>query len=131
MKLLIKKATQPGRLGTINFTLYTRLQVDQRELSLLDGCNLLNEPILQQKPDTKTDGVVGTLFALSESKNAKVHHIIEGHTFTCERLDELVELETLLKNASINLQQYLAMAASFDQEEVFDLEELVDAGEVG
>lgn len=129
MKLLIKKATRPGRLGTITFELYTRLQVDQDELSLLDKCNLLNESIFQ-KTQAKTDGVVNTLFALSESQSAKVHHIIEGYTFTCERLEELVALESELKQSSVNLQQYLAMAASFDQEEVFDLEELLEAGEV-
>jgi len=128
MKLLIKKTTIPGRLGTVKFELYTRLQVDQAELSLLDQCNLLNESIFQ-KPQTKTDGVVDTLFTLSESHNAKVHHIIEGYTFTCERLDELISLESELKQSSINLQQYLIMAASFDQEEVFDLEEMVEADE--
>lgn len=125
MKLLIKKHSKERRFGVLAFLIYVRLEVSEAELSWLDKCNLFNEPVLQPEK-IKGDGLLKTLFELSENKRARVHDLIEGHTFVCSRLDELMALENELVESTVALQRYVTIAESFGSEEVIDLAQLVE-----
>ena len=125
MKLLQKKSTVKRRLGVLAFKIYARLEVTEDELALLNQCNLLNDAAFSPEK-VQADGLLGTIFSLAENKQAKVHHLINGHEFTCTRLEEVVALEAQLHESALALQNYVLIAASFDQEEVFDLEKLLE-----
>jgi len=120
MKLLLKKSRTNKHFGTIGFALYARLQVSQDELRQLDECNLLAEPVLSP-PQGNPSNALAALFEHLEHQQAKLHQLIEGHRFECERVDELLLLEEQLTQSALGLERYLILADSFEQEQVIDL----------
>lgn len=126
MKLLLKRSRVSGRLRTVKFHLYVRVQCDDEELELLDLCNLMQDVLVFHEKEKGNGGTLDKLFALSENKQLKVYDLIEGYTFICERLDELLPIEEQLKKTCLSLQAQLDLAASFGSEEVLDLKKLVE-----
>jgi len=126
MKLLLKRSLVPARIRTVKFHLYVRAQCDDAELDLLDRCNLMTDVLTLHEKEKGDGGTLDKLFALSENTELRVYDLIEGHTFSCERLDELLLIEEQLKKSSLALQKQLDLAASFGSEEVLDLKKLAE-----
>ena len=50
--------------------------------------------------------------------------LINGTTFTCKNVAELLEIEEQVKEAAVNLRRYLYAASGFGGEEVIDVDAL-------
>ena len=79
-----------------------------------------------EKEDGKNNTFINTAWSVFENKRLSVGKLITGYELHSDYVTDILEIEEIIKTASINLQKYLDIAATYGGEEVIDMRKLVD-----
>ncbi len=126
MKLLIRRDPKLGTMGKQKYVLSIHAQLSGAEATLVRS-NKLDGEMLLYFEGTAADksGSAGAMLRVMRDVNLTVGKLIEGVTFTCDNLGQLLGVETQALEAAQNLQRYLTAAATFGGEVVVDLDEAI------
>ena len=135
MKLLIRRDQKTGFTGKQKYTLYVRAQLTEVEASIVRQNRLENELLLYFDKDEHTfgfarrakeeGGFMGLAMRLLRDVSLTVGKLIEGATFTCDNVGQLLSVETEATTAAKNLKRYLIAAATFGGEEALDIDKAI------
>lgn len=135
MKLLIQRNQKSGFTGKAKYTLYVRAQLTDAEAEIVRRNRLENELLLYFDRDEHKSGFArsakdeggfwGMAMRMMRDVALTVAALIQGETFTCDNVGQLlsVEAETLI--AAKNLKRYIQTAATFGGELVLDIDEII------
>uniref|UniRef100_A0A7V6CN29 Uncharacterized protein n=1 Tax=candidate division WOR-3 bacterium TaxID=2052148 RepID=A0A7V6CN29_UNCW3 len=110
MKLIITKNQSKGIIGGVSFEVFAKIQLSEEEKKLIDHYKLHNEILFQKKMviwGEPTDHLI----------DVRVKHLVDGTTYKCKNLGEVLGYINSLKEACATLKTYLEVAKSFGGEE--------------
>ena len=135
MKLLIRRDQKTGMLGKQKYTLYVRAQLSDAETTVVRKNKLEGELLLYFDKDAHQSGFARNAkdkggfmgFALSLMRDValSVGKLIEGATFTCDNVGQLLSVEAEATNAAMQLKRYITAAATFGGELALDIDEAI------
>lgn len=115
MKLHITKNQSKGMMGGISFEVKARVELSEDERKLIQHYKLDGEVLLSKKMiniwGQPTDREV--LVA--------VRHLVNGESYKCKDLSEVIGYSESLKTACETLKAYLAVASTFGGNEVVEI----------
>jgi len=113
MKLYITRDQAKGILGGVKFELKAHVQLTKDEADLLNKYKADKEVLLQKeiKIPFTTKAIV---------LDIKIGGLIEGQTFKCKDIADILEYEKNVKEACENFKSYLEVMKSFGGEEVIE-----------
>lgn len=135
MKLLIQRNQKSGFTGKAKYTLYVRAQLTDAEAEIVRRNRLENELLLYFDRDEYKAGFArnakdeggfwGMAMRMMRDVALTVAALIQGETFTCDNVGQLlsVEAETLI--AAKNLKRYIQTAATFGGELALDIDDMI------
>ena len=135
MKLLILRNQKSGFTGKSKYTLYVRAQLNDAEASIVRKNRLENELLLYFDKDAHSSGYfrqkkdeggfMGMAVSLMRDVSLTVAKLIEGSTFTCDNVGQLLSVENEATRSAMQLKRYIMAAATFGGELALDIDELV------
>jgi hypothetical protein len=111
MKLIISRSQDKGLMGGISFLLNTKVDLTQEESELVKKYKVQKETLL-----IKTISILGREIAL----DIRIGGLIEGQSFKCKEVSEIITTEENVKEACQNFKTYLDVMKSFGGQEEFD-----------
>ena len=133
MKLLIRRDQKTGLLGKQKYTLYVRAQLSDAEAAIVRKNKLEGELLLYFDKDAHQSGyarnakdeggLMGAVMRLTRDVALTVGKLIEGASFTCDNVAELLGVEAEATEAAKNLKRYITAAATFGGELAIDIDE--------
>ena len=135
MKLLLRRDQKTGLMGKSKYTLYVRAQLTDAEATLVRKNRLENELLLffdkdahssgyfRQKKDE--GGFMGMAVSLMRDVSLTVAKLIEGTSFTCDNVGQLLSVENEAVRSAMQLKRYILAAATFGGEDAIDIDEAV------
>ena len=135
MKLLIRRDQKSGILGKQKYTLYVRAQLNDADATLVRKNRLENELLLYFDKDAHSSGYarrakdeggfMGLAMSLMRDVSLTVAKLIEGATFTCDNVGQLLSVEDEATRSAMQLKRYIIAAATFGGELAIDIDEAV------
>ncbi len=136
MKLLIQRNQKSGFTGKSKYTLYVRAQLNDAESALVRKNRLENELLLYFDRDAHKaggyarnakdeGGFMGMAMSLMRDVSLTVAKLIEGTTFTCDNVGQLLSVEEEATRSAMQLKRYIAAAATFGGELAIDIDEAI------
>jgi len=115
MQLVIVKNQSKGLMGGVRFQVTAQVRLTDEERQLVNHYRMENEVLLQkamvniwgQPTDTKLD--------------IRVKQLLNGDSFQCKDLGEVISYSDSLKSACDALKSYLQVARTFGGEEVINI----------
>lgn len=135
MKLLIRREQKTGLMGKSKYILYVRAQLTDTEANLVHKNRLENELLLffdkdahssgyfRQKKDE--GGFMGMAVSLLRDVSLTVAKLIEGTSFTCDNVGQLLNVENQTVEAAKMLKRYIDAAATFGGEQGIDIDAIL------
>ena len=120
MILTITKNQNKGMMGGVSFEVRAKVQLTEEERNLVEHYKLRNE-ILFQKHLVNLWGK-----PTEKSSTVRVAELVDGATYKCKDLNEVMGYTESVKEACEALKTYLLLARSFGGEEVYEFELLSD-----
>jgi len=115
MKLNLMKNQSKGIIGGVSFEVTARVQLADEEKKLIQHYKLDNEILFQKKMvniwGQPTDNMI----------DVRVKHLLNGQSYKCKSLDEVISYSESLKNACQTLKAYIEVAGTFGGEEVIEI----------
>ena len=135
MKLLILRNQKTGFTGKSKYTLYVRAQLNDAEAAIVRKNRLENELLLYFDKDAHSSGYfrqkkdeggfMGMAVSLMRDVSLTVAKLIEGATFTCDNVGQLLSVENEATRSAMQLKRYIVAAATFGGELAIDIDEAV------
>lgn len=135
MKLLIQRNQKSGFTGKAKYTLSVRAQLNDAEMEIVRRNRLENELLLYFDRDEYKSGFArnakdeggfwGLAMRMMRDVALTIGKLIEGTTFTCDNVGQLLSVEDEILVAAKNLKRYLQAAATFGGELAIDIDERV------
>lgn len=135
MKLLIRRDQKTGLMGKSKYTLYVRAQLNDTEAALVRKNRLENELLLYFDKDAHSSGYfrqkkdeggfMGLAASLIRDVSLTVGKLIEGTSFTCDNVGQLLSVENEAVRSAMQLKRYIIAAATFGGEDAIDIDEAV------
>ena len=136
MKLLILRNSKTGLTGKQKYTLYVRAQLTDAEAAIVRRNRLENELLLYFDRDAHKSGgyarnakdeggFMGLALSLMRDVSLTVAKLIEGTTFTCDNVAQLLGVENQTTEAAKVLKRYITAAATFGGELAIDIDEAI------
>lgn len=135
MKLLLRRDQKTGLMGKSKYTLYVRAQLTDAEANLVRKNRLENELLLYFDKDAHSSGYfrqkkdeggfMGLAASLIRDVSLTVGKLIEGTTFTCDNVGQLLGVENEAVRSAMQLKRYIIAAATFGGEDAIDIDEAV------
>jgi len=123
MKLSIMSSQSKGMMGGVTFSVTGKVTLTPEEEQLVRHYKLEGEILLKKKMKNiwgqLTDNEVSVL----------VRNLLNGDSFKCKDLPEVIAYRDSLIAASKSLKSYLEIARTFGGEEVIDIDQLTTGGE--
>lgn len=123
MKLSIMSSQSKGMMGGTTFAVTGKVSLTPEEEQLVRHYKLEGEVLLKKKMKNiwgqLTDNEVSVL----------VRNLLNGDSFKCKDLPEVIAYRDSLIAASRSLKSYLEVARAFGGEEVIDIDQLTAGGE--
>ncbi len=114
MKLILVKDQGKGMIGGVSFKVDAKVMLTEEEQKLVKHYKLQNEVIFQKKMvniwGQPTDYTI----------DVRVKHLLDGQSYKCKSLDEVISYSESLHNACETLKTYLEIAASFGGREEYE-----------
>lgn len=133
MKLLIRRNQKSGLLGKQKYTLYVRAQLTDTEAALVHKNRLENELLLYFDKDASASGFacqmkdeggfLGLALSILRDVPLTVAKLIEGTSFNCDNVGQLLSVEDEATRSAMQLKRYLNAAATFGGEIAIDIDE--------
>lgn len=116
MELTIAKNQSKGMMGGISFEVRARVQLSDEERNLVEHYRMGNETLFVKK--------LVNIWGQPKDKFAAVtvRDLVDGATYTCKDMSEVIDYTDSLKSACENLKAYLEVARSFGGEEVYEID---------
>jgi hypothetical protein len=115
MQLVLVRDQSKGLLGGVKFEVRAQVRLSEEERKLIQHYKLENEVVLQ-KPMLSIWG------APTDVKlDIRVRQLIDGDTFKCKDLGEVLAYADNLKSACETLKGYLEAARHFGGQEVVEI----------
>lgn len=111
MKLFIKKDQSKKMMGGVSFELNARVELTNDETELVKKYKADKEGLLQKEVKIPFTGRAIRL-------NITIGSLIQGQTFKCNDIAEILESEQNVKEACENFKNYLEVMKNFGGEEV-------------
>ena len=143
MKLLIRRDQKTGLLGKQKYTLYVRAQLTDVEAALVHKNRLEGELLLYFDKDANLSGstlarsfkdgggFIGLAVRHLRDVALTVAKLIEGATFTCDNVGELLSVEHEAVRGAMQLKRYINAASTFGGEEAIDIDEALKQEDEG
>ncbi|MCB0680385.1 MAG: hypothetical protein KDC32_05485 [Saprospiraceae bacterium] len=135
MKLLIQRNQKSGFTGKSKYTLYVRAQLNDAEAEIVRRNRLENELLLYFDRDEYKAGFArnakdeggfwGMAMRMMRDVALTIGKLIEGTTFTCDNVGQLLSVEDETLIAAKNLKRYIKAAATFGGELAIDIDEMI------
>lgn len=135
MKLLLRRDQKTGLMGKSKYTLYVRAQLTDAEANLVRKNRLENELLLYFDKDAHSSGYfrqkkdeggfMGLAASLIRDVSLTVGKLIEGTSFTCDNVGQLLSVENEAVRSAMQLKRYIIAAATFGGEDAIDIDEAV------
>lgn len=135
MKLLIRRDQKSGVFGKSKYTLYVRAQLTDTEAAIVRKNRLENELLLYFDKDAHSSGYfrqkkdeggfMGLAASLIRDVSLTVGKLIEGTTFACDNVGQLLSVENEAVRSAMQLKRYIIAAATFGGEDAIDIDEAV------
>ena len=135
MKLLILRNQKSGFTGKSKYTLYVRAQLNDAEAAIVRKNRLENELLLYFDKDAHSSGYarqkkdeggfMGLALSLMRDTALTVAKLIEGTTFTCDNVGQLLSVENEAVRSAMQLKRYIIAAATFGGELAIDIDEAI------
>lgn len=135
MKLLIRRDQKTGLMGKSKYTLSVRAQLNDAEAALVRKNRLENELLLYFDKDAHSSGYfrqkkdeggfMGLAASLIRDVSLTVGKLIEGTSFTCDNVGQLLSVENEAVRSAMQLKRYIIAAATFGGEDAIDIDEAV------
>ena len=135
MKLLLRRDQKSGVFGKAKYTLYVRAQLNDTEANLVRKNRLENELLLYFDKDAHSSGYfrqkkdeggfMGLAASLIRDVSLTVGKLIEGTSFTCDNVGQLLSVENEAVRSAMQLKRYIIAAATFGGEDAIDIDEAV------
>ena len=116
MQLLLTKGQSKGLLGNVKFEVKAQVQLTDEERELIRHYNLQNEVLLSRK----LNNIWGQ--PTDEDVKVTVSNLLNGETYKCKDLGEVITYSDNLVNACETLKAYLAVANDFGGQTVIEIE---------
>ena len=117
MQLLLNKGQSKGLLGSVKFEVKAQVQLTEEEQELIQHHKLQNEILLSKK----LINIWGQ--PTDEDVSVTVSDLLNGETYKCKDLGEVITYSDNLVDACETLKSYLAVARDFDGQTVIEFEE--------
>jgi len=115
MRLRIIKGQNKGMLGGVSFQVQAQVELSDEERNLIQHYKLEKEVVLSKK----LIGFWGQ--PLDVSVSVTVQKLMQGDTYKCKDLNEVIGYRDSLMEACKTLKGYLEVARSFGGEEVVEI----------
>lgn len=135
MKLLLRRDQKTGLMGKSKYTLSVRAQLTDTEAALVRKNRLENELLLYFDKDAHSSGYfrqkkdeggfMGLAASLIRDVSLTVGKLIEGTSFTCDNVGQLLSVENEAVRSAMQLKRYIIAAATFGGEDAIDIDEAV------
>ncbi len=135
MKLLLCRDQKTGLLGKSKYALYVRAQLTDTEAAIVRKNRLENELLLYFDKDAHSSGYfrqkkdeggfMGLAVSLLRDVSLTVGKLIEGTSFTCDNVGQLLSVENNAVRSAMQLKRYITAAATFGGEDAIDIDEAV------
>ena len=116
MQLLLTKSQSKGLLGSVKFAVKAQVQLTDEEQELIRHYNLQSEILLSKK----LINIWGQ--PTDEDVNVTVSDLLNGETYKCKDLGEVITYSGNLVDACETLKAYLAVARDFGGQTVIEIE---------
>lgn len=115
MKLVLTKNQSKGMMGGISFEVKAQVQLTDDERKLIQNYKMENEVLLSKK--------MVNLWGQPTDQEVKVsvRQLLNGESYKCKDLTEVVGYSESLKSACEALKTYLEVARGFGGQEVIDI----------
>lgn len=114
MKLYLTKDQSKGMIGAVSFEVVAKVHLTEEESDLIKYYKLDNEILVQKKMVNIWGQLTDHLI------DVRVKHLVNGQTYKCKSLDEVISYSESLVSACTTLRNYLEIANSFGGKEVFE-----------
>lgn len=115
IKLILSKNQSKGMTGKINFSVYARAEMSEDATNLIRHYKLQNEILFQKKMvniwGQSTEHLI----------DVRVKHLLNGQSYSCKSLDEVISYSDSVKSACKVLISYLKVASSFGGKEIIEI----------
>ena len=136
MKLLLRRDQKTGLMGKSKYTLYVRAQLTDIEAAIVRKNRLENELLLYFDRDAHKaggfarnakdeGGFMGLAMSLMRDVSLTVGKLIEGASFTCDNVGQLLSVEDEATRSAMQLKRYINAAATFGGEQAIDIDEAI------
>lgn len=113
MKLFINKKQATGMLGGIKFELGARVELTQEEADLVRKYKAEKEVLLKKQINIPLTGKALVV-------NLTIGSLMNGQTFKCDDIGEVLEYEKNVKESCEAFKSYLKVMRDFGGQEVFE-----------
>lgn len=124
MKLILTKNQSKGIMGGISFEVKAKVELTQEEQNLIKHYKLENEILLSKKK-------VFFGQTLDETVQVSVKNLLNGESYKCKDLGEVITYSDNLKSACNTLWTYLNVARGFGGQEIIEIPDDEDDEEAG
>lgn len=119
MKLKIKKSQHKGLIGKPAFSVTPELILTDEERELIAHYKMQKQVLFSKKAISILGNPTDDLI------NVTVDGLLNGDSYKCKSLDEVITYKNSLIEACQNLKVFLDVARSFSGEESYDIDEMV------
>jgi hypothetical protein len=119
MQLILTKGQSKGLMGGVSFEVRAQVQLSEEERRLIQYYKLENDILFSKHL---------TLFGkpMEQMVHIRVKNLLNGDSFKCKDLSELIAYSDSLKSACAKLKTYIEVASTFGGQEVIDFDRPVD-----
>ena len=121
MRLSIRRNQTSGVLGGVKFELQGKVQLTDAEMALVKKYKVEKEVLL--KKEGLRIPFTGRVIVI----NLTIGSLINGQTFKCEDISEIMEYEKNLKESCSACKQYLEIMRTFGGEEIVEFPDLAES----
>lgn len=116
MNLVISKNQSKGMMGAVSFEVRAQAQLSEEERKLVQHYKLENEVLFSRK--------MVNLWGQSTDADVRVtvRQLLNGDTYKCKDLGEVIGYTDSLKDACQTLKAYLEVAREFGGQEVYEID---------
>jgi len=115
MQLKLSKSQKSGVMGGGKLTLMAKVVTTPDEAEVINKFKMHKEIIWQKNPrDSIAPGFLGV-------KTMTVGSLINGETYTCKDIGQMIEMEEFIKTVATNLKGYVEAAKGFGGDVTIDL----------
>ena len=136
MKLKLRRSQQSGMTGTVKFSLYAIVDLDDDEESALKKYKFGKSTVYESpKGAAATDlmratggsisGITATIAAKAMNQILSVNDLVKGKEITCKDINEMIATEEQIREGCHTLSRILHVCEHFEGEEIIDIDPFV------